>query len=465
MTAAEANIINLQQARIVSLGSLQPKQLLFCQSRKKYVAYGGARAGGKSWVVRFKAKGLALYYPGIKILIVRRTYPELVRNHIDTLRLELNGVAKYNSTDKRFTFTNGSVISFGYFNCDGDATQYQGAEFDIIFIDEATTLEESWLKVFPPCLRGVNGMPKRIYYTCNPGGVSHHYIKRLFIDKKYEQGENADDYEFIQALPQDNEILMRIQPGYLDQLRALPYHIRQAWLYGSWELNEGAVFSEFRDNPEGYASRQWSHVVEPFDIPEHWPIYRSMDWGYNAPFSIGWWAVGDRGEIYRILEWYGMGNEPNTGLHMPAETVFERVRNIENQHPWLRFKKITGTADPACWQHAGAGGPTVAEIASKYQVYFSKGDHARVMGWLQMHYRLEFDENGLARMYFFKNCVDTIRTMPMMQYDKHNIEDLDTKMEDHAMDECRYMCMCRPISPLKATKQQLPIYDPLATTA
>jgi hypothetical protein len=141
------------------------------------------------------------------------------------------------------------------------------------------------------------------------------------------------------------------------------------------------------------------------------------------------------------------------------------VRNIESQQPWLRFKKIIGVADPACWQHAGAGGPTVAEIAAKYQVYFSKGDHARVMGWLQMHYRMEFDEEGLARMYFFKNCTDSIRTMPMMQYDKHNVEDLDTKMEDHAMDEIRYMCMCRPISPLKATKQQLPIYDPLATPA
>lgn len=454
----------MSEALAVNLGSLQPKQQIFCRSRKKYVAYGGARAGGKSWVVRFKAKGLCLYYPGIKVIVIRRTYPELVRNHIDMLRLELAGVAKYNGTDKRFTFRNGSVLSFGYFNSDGDAVQYQGAEFDVIFIDEATTLEEGWLKVFPACLRGVNGLPKRIYYTCNPGGVSHHYIKRLFIDRVYEKGEDPEDYAFIQALPQDNLALMSIQPEYIAQLEALPYRTREAWLYGNWELNEGAVFSEFRDNPEGYGNRRWTHVIEPFEVPEHWPIWRSLDWGYNAPFSIGWWAIGDRGELYRILEWYGMGNEPNTGLHMSHETVFERVRNIESQHPWLRYKQISGVADPACWSNNGSG-PTVAEAAERYGVYFTKADHARIMGWLQVHYRLEFDEEGLARMYFFKNCRDAIRTMPMMQYDQHKVEDLDSRMEDHAMDEVRYMCMCRPISPLKAVKQKLMIYDPLETEA
>ena len=48
--------------------------------------------------------------------------------------------------------------------------RYQGAEYDVIFLDEATQLKEEWLRQFAACLRGVNEFPKRLYYTCNPGG-------------------------------------------------------------------------------------------------------------------------------------------------------------------------------------------------------------------------------------------------------------------------------------------------------
>ena len=252
---------------------------------------------------------------------------------------------------------------------------------------------------------------------------------------------------------------MAMQPEYIDQLKALPYALRQAWLYGSWEINEGAVFTEFRDNQEGYLTHKHTHVIAPFDIPDHWPIYRSFDWGYNAPFSCNWWAVGEGNILYMILEWYGKGHEEGTGARLPPETVFERIHNIEQQHPYLRYKDITGVADPACWQVQT--GVSVAETASKMGVYFTKGDNRRIAGWLQLHYRMEFDEHGKARMYFFKDCVDIIRTLPLLQYDRHNIEDVDTNMDDHGADSVRYMCMARPISPLKAVKQGLPIYDPL----
>lgn len=55
--------------------------------------------------------------------------------------------------------------------------RYQGAEYDVIFLDEATQLKEEWLRQFAACLRGVNEFPKRLYYTCNPGGPGHSYIK------------------------------------------------------------------------------------------------------------------------------------------------------------------------------------------------------------------------------------------------------------------------------------------------
>ena len=165
------------------------KQRRFLLDRHRHIAYGGARGGGKSWAVRTKAKLLALRYAGIKLLIVRRTLRELQNNHIDPLRQELAGVAKYKAADKRFEFPNGSVLAFGYCACDGDLGQYQGAEYDVVFLDEAGQLQKAWIDAINACVRGTNGFPKRTYYTLNPGGPSHGYFKRLFIDRRFEPGE------------------------------------------------------------------------------------------------------------------------------------------------------------------------------------------------------------------------------------------------------------------------------------
>ena len=170
-----------KQRQQLILQTPNEKQKLFLADHHRHVAFGGARGGGKSWSVRDKAKRLSLRYAGIKILIVRRTYKELINNHINQLRVELNGIARYNKTEKVFTFFNGSTINFGYCASDGDLDQYQGAEYDVIFLDEATQLQEEWIKKINACVRGVNEFPKRTYYTCNPGGPSHGYFKRIFI--------------------------------------------------------------------------------------------------------------------------------------------------------------------------------------------------------------------------------------------------------------------------------------------
>ena len=195
--------------KILTMDRPNPRQQEFLRCRKKYVAFGGARGGGKSWAVRTKAKLLALRYPGIRLLLVRRTYQELEANHIRFLRQELAGLAEYRATARQFVFPNGSVLDFGYCAADGDMDRYQGAEYDVIFLDEATQLKEEWLRQFAACLRGVNEFPKRLYYTCNPGGPGHSYIKRLFIDRRFQAGENPDDYVFIPAKVTDNRALLK----------------------------------------------------------------------------------------------------------------------------------------------------------------------------------------------------------------------------------------------------------------
>lgn len=442
-----------------------PKQELFLTADNTYIAFGGARGGGKSWAVRIKAVLLCLNYPGIKVMIVRKTYPELQENHIIPLcqMLRCHGsrrerLASYNDSKKHIKFPNGSRILFRYCDKLKDADRFQGTEVDVLFVDEATHQSEEKIEKLNACVRGFNDFPKRTYYTCNPGGEGHQWVKRLFIDRKYREEEDPAEYTFIQSKVTDNLALLEKDPRYMRRLKSLPPKLRKAWLEGDWNIFEGQFFEDFYDRPEHYLDRQWTHVIEPFEIPDGWKIYRSFDWGYAKPFSCGWWAVDYEGTIYRILELYGCTETPNEGLKWTPDQVFTEIHRIETEHRWLAGKRIIGVADPAIWD--AETGESLAERAEKHQVFFDKGDHKRIPGWMQVHYRLAFDENGFPMMYVFKNCKAFIRTIPLLQYDEHKPEDLDTDGEDHVADEVRYFCMSRPIEPRMA-----PVEDDYAKTA
>ena len=436
------------------------KQKLFFLDEHKYICYGGARGGGKSWAVRRKSALLCLRYDGIKVGIFRRTYPELRHNHVVPLLKELSGVASFNESKKSFYFPNTSTLELCYADNFADLNQkFQGQEFDVLFIDEATQIPEEWYDIIKATVRGVNNFPKRIYFTCNPGGVGHAWVKRLFITKAYKSGEDPRDYNFIQALPTDNKALMRSDPDYIKALESLSPQLRKAWLEGSWDIFMGQFFEEFIDSPEHYLDRLWTHVIEPFEIPDSWEIYRSFDWGFSKPFSCDWWACDGDGRLYLILQLYGCTGQPDEGLRWSADKVFSEIARIESEHKWLAGKNIAGPADNAIW--ASDGGPAIVESANKFGVAFYKSDKTRIPGWAQVHYRLAFDRTGRPMMYFFNTCRHAIRTLPLLQHSVHVPEDLDTTGEDHFADSCRYMCMSRPVSARESIRTSIPVSDPL----
>lgn len=452
------------------------KQRAFFEAEARFVAYGGARAGGKSFAMRVKFVLLCLRYPGIQTLLLRRTLPELMENHVNPLLTLLNGVAKYNRQEKVFRFPNGARLKLGYMSNEADVLQYQGQAYDVIGMEEATMFTEFQFN----CLRESNrssGMMNepfspRMYLTMNPGGVGHQWVKRLFIDRNYKENERPEDYVFIAARVYDNKVFMARDPDYVHQLEALPEKRRRAMLYGDWDVFEGAFFEEFKPSPDpkmceeygisvedALIQHRFTHVIKPFDIPSNWKIFRSFDWGYGKPFSVGYHALSPDGVAYRCAEIYGWNGNPNEGCRMTNSQICDTIVKFEREHPYLRGRKIQGFADPSCWTKNG--GLSFAEEAENHGIWFEKGDNERIPGWLQIRERLLFDKDGKAMLYFFDTCKAIIRCMPLMMFDDHCTEDMNSDMEDHCLDELRYFVMSRPIPSRKIKQKNAPISDPL----
>ena len=218
-------------------GKPNRKQAEFFASTARFTAYGGARGGGKSWALRRKLIALCLRWPGIRCLIIRRTLSELRQNHVLPLQRELGREAPYSAGERVFRFKNGSTIWLGYLACDADTLRYQGQEYDIIAVDEATQITEYQFATLKGCLRGIGDYPRRMYLTCNPGGVGHSWVKRLFIDRAFHDDEDPDDYRFIQALVTDNDDIMKNYPGYVEMMKSLPDTLISAWLDGKLDAH------------------------------------------------------------------------------------------------------------------------------------------------------------------------------------------------------------------------------------
>ncbi len=456
----------------------QPRQLEFMSRSEDEALYGGAAGGGKSDALVIEATR-QVHIPHYKALILRKTYPQLTELIEKSLRYYSVAFpeARYNAGDHTWRFPSGAKIVFGSMQHSKDKLNYQGKAYDFIAFDELThfTYDEY---IYLLSRNRPNGPGTRCYMraTANPGGIGHGWVKERFItasepmttiwDKVAVQlpsGETKTKYRsriFVPSSVFDNEALLENDPDYLTRLASLPEAERKALLYGDWDSYSGQYFTEWRNDPSHYEDRCWTHVIEPFEIPDGWKIYRSFDWGYNKPFSCGWWAVDYDGVVYRILELYGCTQTPNEGVKWTTQQVCAEIARIESEHRWLKGKKINGVADPAIF--AADGGESIAETAAKCRVYFSPGDHQRIPGWMQMHYRLAFDENGFPMMYVFKNCKAFIRTVPTLIYDEHKVEDLNTEGEDHIADETRYFLMSRPIKPRKASKPDDYASNPLS---
>lgn len=410
------------------LGVPNEKQRMFFEAKNRYVAYGGARGGGKSWAVRRKALLLALRYSGIRILIVRRSYGELRENHIRPLCRDADGVAVFRELDKSLAFLNGSIIFFGYCGCVSDVDRYQGMEFDVIFLDEATHFAEEVFDALKVCVRGVNDFPKRFYLTCNPGGVGHGWVKRLFVERNYHAGERAEDYLFIKATVYDNKALMSQDPEYVAQLEALPEQRRRAWLDGDWDVFSGQFFAEF----------DWKvHVVKHFRPPKEWRRIRVFDYGLDRLACL-WIAIDGEGKAYVYDE-----------LCESNLIVSEAARRILAHND----DEVFCTLAPAdLWGRSQESGRSRAEIFAAYGLNLTMVRSERIGGWFNVRewLKIEYDDNyqAVSRLKIGENCEELIRCLPAVQFAKGGVEDVAGEPHEltHVVDALRYFCVWRPVA-------------------
>ena len=438
------NIKKLITDREIIFQANEGPQTQFLAASEREVFYGGARGGGKSFALladplRYCTKQKH------RALIIRRTMPELrdLINHSQQLYPKAYPGAKWREQEKEWKFPSGARIEFGYAENLTDVLRYQGQSYTWIGIDELPQYANVDIYNFlRSSLRSVDpDIPVYMRATGNPGNVGSLWVKNMFVDPAVPNtkfdieiqtplGVKKISRRFIPAKLQDNPYLMQTD-DYYAMLASLPEVQRKQFLEGNWEAYEDSSFPEFSKE---------IHVIKPFDIPRNWMRFRTCDWGYSSPACCLWLAVDFDNNIFVYRELYTQ--------RVTADIFARKVLDAE-QGEYIRY----GVLDSSTWARRGDIGPSIAETMILEGCKWRPSDRSprsRIAGKLELHKRLRPDEDtGYPSLFILDNCVNLIRTLPMLPTDKNNPEDVDTHTEDHAYDALRYGCMSRPIHPIK----------------
>lgn len=440
----------------LDLGHLNEKQKIcynaLMSGKYKYVFYGGAKYGGKTHLDIRVAVSCALQFNGIRILVIRQSFADVLHNHIEpTLALLPNSLYSYNGKDYQIKFINGSIIQYGNWENEKTKNKYQGQQYDILIIDESTQFSYQMFTEIAAVVRGNEGkgFPKFTLLTANPGGVGHVWHKRLFVDRDFrivydedgnidlKRSENPDNYYFVQARVEDNVDALKDNPDYDAVILKMPNG--EMLRYGSWDVNVGQYFDNF-SKP--------THTVKAFGIPSHWQIYRSFDYGYDL-FACFWYAVDEDGRAWVFRAYEKSDLNPSDA----AKAIVERSK--ANESVQITF------APPDLWGRLKETGKSTAKIFSEYGVDLVKANNNRIQGhwelksmlnpipltdpYVRKMLKIDKDVDAtLPAIMFFDNIDSRVfDDLDSIQHDEKNSDDCAKEPHDvtHTIDALRYFCM------------------------
>lgn len=444
-TAKESGCPEDQIRRFITKGyAPYPWQLLFHASAREAdkqggpvdIGVGGARGPGKSHAVLSQA-GLddCQRVERLKGLFLRQTGIAAKESFDDLIDKVLLGRTEFKRTGNQIIFPNGSKIVLGGFKDERDIDKYVGIEYDFIIIEEENQLTKEKVEKLRGSLRTSkpNWRP-RLYGSFNPGGVGHGYIKERYITPHRENAET--ETRFIPSTYKDNP---NLNIEYVEYLESLTGDLGKAWREGDFDLFAGQYFTEWR---------QGIHVCEPFEIPEDWRKFCGLDYGYNAPASLGWYAIDPEGTLFRYREHYITGR---TGKQLAEDYV--SMTGINEKIEYI-------VCDPSFWAKRGESDDALS-TAEKFETRVQellketprhcpaliRGNNDRITGWRVAHEWLtpmEREGKITSKFKVFSTCKEFIRTIPTLIHDPNNPEDVDTDGEDHCVDDWRYSIMSRP---------------------
>lgn len=404
-----------------------PKQLEFLEvaSTHKYTLYGGAKGGGKSYILRWWLALLLIKWflelgiRGVRVGLFCETYRTLSDRHLSKVRTDFpKWLGRYHEGDDEFRLSErwgAGVIAFR--NLD-EPSKYDGVEFAAIAVDELCKNVAKTFHQLRSCLRwpGISFTP--FAGGTNPEGVGLAWVRRLWVERDFSADDdkrlNPDDFAFVQAVATDNT---HLDQSYYDTLDSLPDDKRRAYKDGDWYVFEGQFFSEWRKH---------LHVREPFVIPTEWRRWRAVDFGTNNPFCCLWLAQDPstgRRVVYREL--YGRGFTATRQAELIVEATGDEL--------------IAYTvADPAMFNKTNDDGTSPEDHYREQGVVLRRGMNSRVQGWDNVRTSLQLREDGDAGLWVFSTCRNLVRTLPALVYDDTRPEDCDSDQEDHAPDALRY---------------------------
>jgi phage terminase large subunit len=374
------------------------------------IGYGGARGGGKShWLLAQMGVDDCQRVPGLKCLLLRKVGKANLE-HFEDLRRRLFTRLPHEFAAFRgiLTFGNGSRIIAGHFQNEKDIDAYLGLEYDVIGIEEATTLTARKYQDISTCCRtSKQNWRPRIYSTTNPGGVGHAWYRTKFIVPFQEKRET--ETRFIPARVTDNRWN---NPEYLRVLQNLSGWQKRAWLDGDWDIAAGQYFTTLRREV---------HVVANFDETRAVEWFAALDYGFAHYTVILLGCRDGDGNIFIVDEhaerlWLPQRHAAAVKAMLARHTTGGRKLQIGD------LKRVVAGADVFSRQ---SDGTTIAAQYAKLGINLRVANTDRVNGWAEILTRFGDVESGIRpTLFMHQRCGRLIETLPALQHDPNRPEDV-----------------------------------------